>query len=376
MHLLELVAALGAVQGLLLFVLIGFRYRSRCNMPLALLLFAFAMRLGTIPAWTPEGLLAARWMLPVAGAAPLLFGPLVWWYVRELIREELDPPRLMPLHAVPWALETVALSVVILALDQAAYRALVDDLFTRPAPWWMPARHAVKALLGTVYAALSIRIAFGRESRAVHVTATRRIWARLVVGLPLLCLVSFLVIAVRPAAPAITSAGADLRFYAPAVAMMLTVYAFSLMVLFAPDVLTGTRKNRMDPLSVMDESEISWIERRLREELENGVYRDTELTITRLAQRIGVQPYRLSLVINRAFGRNFSQLMHDYRLEFFLERARAGDLERYTTLRVATEAGFPSKTTFHRVFRERFGTSPGEYVEQLGADVAGSARPG
>ena len=58
MHLLELVAALGAVQGLLLFVLIGFRYRSRYNIPLAFLLFAFAVRLGTIPAWTPEGLLA------------------------------------------------------------------------------------------------------------------------------------------------------------------------------------------------------------------------------------------------------------------------------------------------------------------------------
>ncbi len=49
---------MGAVQGLLLFVLIGFRYRSRYNIPLAFLLFAFAVRLGTIPAWTPEGLLA------------------------------------------------------------------------------------------------------------------------------------------------------------------------------------------------------------------------------------------------------------------------------------------------------------------------------
>jgi hypothetical protein len=100
-----IVAALGAVQGGLLLVLIGLRYRSRYNLPLVLLLFAFAVRLGTIPAWNPEGLLSAPWLLPVAGAAPLLFGPLIWWYVR-------------------------ALFMLIIVLDEVGFQVLVVDLFS------------------------------------------------------------------------------------------------------------------------------------------------------------------------------------------------------------------------------------------------------
>ncbi|TVR63588.1 MAG: AraC family transcriptional regulator [Spirochaetaceae bacterium] len=375
MHLLVVVAALGAVQGLLLLVLIGVRFRSRANFPLALLLFVFPLRLGTIPAWTPEGLLAAPWLLPVAGAAPLLFGPLVWWYVRELIREDLAPPPYLALHAAPWMIETIVLSALIVSLDATGYRALVADLFAQPAPWWMPARHAIKAVLSTAYAVVAIKIAFGSESRAAHVTATRRLWARLVVALPLVCLASFLLIAVQPTAPAMTPDGANARFYAPAVAMMLTTYAFSLMVLIAPGVLIlGGKKPRNEPPAGIEESEIASIVDRFRAQLQSDVYRDTELTITRLAKKIGVHPYRLSLVINHVYGKNFSQLIHDHRLEYFLERTRAGDLEKYTILRLAFEAGFPSKSTFHRVFRERFGASPGEYLrdEKRSATGVGS----
>ncbi len=375
MHPLILVAALGAVQGLIFLVLIGIRFRSRENIPLALLLFVFPLRLGTIPAWTPAGLLAAPWLLPVAGAVPLLFGPLVWWYVRELIREDLSPPPRLALHAAPWMIETVVLAALVISLDANGYRALVADLFSQPAPWWMPARHAIKAVLGTAYALVSIKIAFGKESHAVHVTATRRVWARLVVVLPLACMASFLLVAVRPTAAAITPDGANMRFYAPAVAMMLTTYAFSLMVLFAPDVLIlGGKKSRNELPAGLEQSEIDSIINRVRAQLESGVYRDAELTITRLAKKIGVHPYRLSLVINHAYGKNFSQLIHDHRLEFFLERTRSGDLERYTILRLAFEAGFPSKSTFHRVFRERFGASPGEYLQKEILDAGESDR--
>ena len=375
MHPLVLVATIGAVQGLVFLVLIGIRFRSRENIPLALLLFVFPLRLGTIPAWTPEGLIAAPWLLPVAGAIPLLFGPLVWWYVRELIREELAPPRYPLLHATPWLIETLVLAALILSLDTAGYHALVADLFAEPAPWWMPARHAVKAILGTAYAVASIRIAFGAESTAAHVSRPRRVWARLVVALPLACMVSFLLVAVQPTAPAISPEGAQLRFYAPAVTMMLTTYAFSLVALFAPDVLVfGTKKARKERPAAIDESEIESIAARVHKQLDEGVFRDADLTITRLAKKIRVPPYRLSIVINHVFGKNFSQLIHDRRLEFFLERTQAGDLEKYTILSLAFEAGFASKSTFHRVFRERFGTAPGEYLSNGAVKTSESSR--
>jgi len=360
---LELIAALGAAQGVLLLVLIAARFRGSHNVPLALLLLTFSIRVGTIPMWSPEGLAAARWLLPVAGAAPLLFGPLVWWCVRELVREELRPPRRTWLHALPWAVETAALAVYIGSLSPIGYEQLVHDLFVPPAPWWMPVRHVVKGLHGTAYAIASAAIAFGSQSRAPHVTAPRRLWARLVVALPLVCMLSFAVVAAEPTAHCAETHGAISPFSLPAAAMMLTIYAFAGLVLTAPDVLVlHAPRNGVGTATRIADPEIEAIADRVRRSLDQGTYLDSDLTITRLAKALKLHPNRLSLAINRAFGCNFAHLIHQYRLDYFLERVEAGDLKRFTILRLAFEAGFSSKTTFHRVFHERFGMPPSAYL--------------
>jgi len=41
----------------------------------------------------------------------------------------------------------------------------------------------------------------------------------------------------------------------------------------------------------------------------------------------------------------------------------AGDTENLTILAVALDAGFASKTTFNRVFKEQTGFTPKEYVK-------------
>lgn len=305
----------------------------------------------------------APWLLPVAGAIPLLFGPLVWWYVRELVLEELRPPKLPVLHAAPWIIETCALAVLIIYLDRAEWHIMVNDIFSRPAPWWMTGRNALKIVLGTAYAVPSIRLAFGPESRADHVTRPRRLWARVVVALLFASLLSFVLVALRPYAAAVTPDGVFPRYYIPAAVMMATMYGLSWLVLVAPDALTfGLKRHRTQSLSEIEESEFQLIVERVEKRMESGIYRDPELTVTRLAKLVGVHPNRLSLVINHVFGRNFSHLVNDHRLEYFLERAQLGDLERFSITRLAIEAGFPSKSTFYRIFREHFGTSPHAYL--------------
>jgi hypothetical protein len=93
-HLLELFTALGAAQGFLLLLLIILRYRHPKSTPLALLLLVFSLRLGTIPSWTPHTLIAHPWLFPATTPLPFLFGPLLWWSVRELAsgRAPGEPP--------------------------------------------------------------------------------------------------------------------------------------------------------------------------------------------------------------------------------------------------------------------------------------------
>ncbi|TVQ28347.1 MAG: helix-turn-helix domain-containing protein [Spirochaetaceae bacterium] len=362
---LELLAMLGAMQGLLLLVLIAVRFRSRRNLPLALLLLTFSIRLGTIPYWTPDGLLGAPWILTIVGALPLLFGPLVWWYVRELIREDLRAPRLMLLHVSPWLLETIVFVAVVLLIGQEGYQHLVDDVFTAPAPGWLHARNALKGIVNGAYAIAAAHIVFGRESRSAHVTASRRIWARAVVILPLLCLLSFLGIALDPSAEATASQAAICPFTVSAAIMAATVYAFAFLAILRPDVLDGTHTaQQASSRYEMDGEQIADIIREVEQSIAGGVFRDPELSLLRLAKQLEVHPNRLSHAINRGFDCTFTQLVNRARLEDFLRRVDAGELERFTMLSLALESGFRSKSTFNRVFKENYGISPSEYLDQ------------
>ncbi|TVR91450.1 MAG: AraC family transcriptional regulator [Spirochaetaceae bacterium] len=361
---LALVAMLGAAQGLLLLILIGVRFRSRNNLPFALLLLGFSLRLSTIPAWNPDTLLSHSWILTVIGPMPLLFAPLVWWYVRELVHEN-ETPRRVGLHCLPWIIETALLSVFVYSMSAVEYRALVVDLFSSPSPWWMPVRHALKLLQGLVYALPTLSLAFGAASRNPHVTPRRLLWARFVVLAPLLSLLAFSVVAVRPAAAAVPLAGSISPFYVPAAVMAVTIYSFAMLVIAAPDVLSVAGNGQSSGTAqAATQEEIEDIAYRVRRALDAGAYRNPELTISSLAKQLKVHPKRLSYAINQGFGQNFSQLVHSRRLNYFLQQAAHGIPEQQTILRIAIDAGFPSKSTFNRVFKQRFGKTPSEFLPE------------
>lgn len=103
--------------------------------------------------------------------------------------------------------------------------------------------------------------------------------------------------------------------------------------------------------------------------LEEGAYRDVDLSLARLAGSLGVHPNRLSAVINDAFGESFPSLVCRYRVEYFTRRVDEGALREQSILDLALEAGFPSKSTFNRVFKDHLGMSPSAYAsDRRGTD--------
>ncbi len=383
---LSLVAMLGAVQGLLLLILIGAKFRCRLNMPFALLLLLFSIRLSTIPFWTARGVADMPWVLTLIGPLPLLFGPLGWWYVRNLVNYRDDVPRLAPTHALPWLIETGALALYLTSLSAPEYQVLVAQLFSDSPPWWMIARHVVKIAHGGVYAVAAARTAFGPESGVQVGERPRLLWARIVVLAPLVSMVSFAAAALRPevaAAGAADPAGLPPLFL-PALVMMATVYGFALVVLFIPNVLAVGAVGAAGPSGAagrshengcsLDEDEIEETAAMVRRALDSGVYLDPDLTVAALAQSLEVHPRRLSLVINHVFRRNFPQLVSERRLDYFMQRVVEGELRQRTILDLAVESGFASKSTFNRAFKERYGSALSVYLAARTAAAAGEGR--
>jgi AraC-like DNA-binding protein len=98
-------------------------------------------------------------------------------------------------------------------------------------------------------------------------------------------------------------------------------------------------------------------------------YRDEQLTIAGLAQRLAVQEYRLRRLVNRQLGhRNFAQFLNSYRLGE-VRAALADPAQRdVPILTIALDAGFGSLGPFNRAFREADGITPSEYRSKALAD--------
>ncbi|MFN5778968.1 MAG: helix-turn-helix domain-containing protein, partial [Novosphingobium sp.] len=94
-----------------------------------------------------------------------------------------------------------------------------------------------------------------------------------------------------------------------------------------------------------------------------GWARDPELTLARLARRLGTNTGYLSRAINQGAGSNFASFVAGLRAEAVAERLRAGDPADLLT--IALEEGFGSKASFNRAFTAALGEAPSAYRRRV-----------
>ena len=98
---------------------------------------------------------------------------------------------------------------------------------------------------------------------------------------------------------------------------------------------------------------------------ENLYYQDPDLSLRSLAETLHLQPNELSRIINTAFRKNFNDFINEYRIREVTRKMQDPAYDRLTLLGIAMDAGFNSKSTFNRTFRQLIGESPAEYKSRL-----------
>ncbi len=91
-------------------------------------------------------------------------------------------------------------------------------------------------------------------------------------------------------------------------------------------------------------------------------YLESKLTLKQLADKISVQPHRLSNIINEHLHKNFFDFINEYRVEEVKKQLSVN--KNYTLLGIAYECGFNSKSSFNRIFRNFTGVTPSEYQKR------------
>ena len=116
--------------------------------------------------------------------------------------------------------------------------------------------------------------------------------------------------------------------------------------------------------SSLSSEELLSIHQKLTQIMEaEKLYKNPDLTLTELSQKLNVHPNILSQVINSAEGKNFYDYINFQRVEEFKKTIRLPENQKFTFLSVALECGFNSKTAFNRNFKKVTGFSPSEYLK-------------
>ena len=98
---------------------------------------------------------------------------------------------------------------------------------------------------------------------------------------------------------------------------------------------------------------------RLRAELDREqLFRDPDLTLGRLARRLGVPARNVSQAVNRSTGLNVSQFVNNRRIREVLETLAASEI---SVTNAMLDAGFLTKSNFNREFRRVTGQSPSDW---------------
>lgn len=357
---LHFVAIIGAAQGALLLALVALRFRRAQNLPLALLLLAYSLRMGTIPTWNPETMVALRWLLPVTTPLPFLFGPLLWWFAHELSDDSgVRTSPWIALHFLPFVLDVLFTAALAIGMSDREYGTMVAAIFAGRPPLHLLLRNGAKVVVNVTYVALAVRLAFRRRPIAES-TPHQRIWLRWLVCTPIVSLLLFAFVALVPNASLRLAEGQATPFLLLSVAMAALIYVFSFLFLLAPEVPSGVGRRNTVNSRPEHQREYRKIADRVQTLLDQGAFRDPDLSRESMAEELGIRPEELSHAINREFGVSLPTLVGQKRVEFFLAGADRGELDRKTILELAFEAGFSSKSTFNRVFKAVTGRSPSQ----------------
>jgi AraC-like DNA-binding protein len=311
---------------------------------------------------------------------PFLFGPLLWLYVREIGLSggiaNGNPIgsrgfRISALaHLLPYFVGVCVLTIPVVVLREGEYQTFIRSIFAAQAPLWFNLQNVAKVVVNLIYVGITIRTAFGQFTRGL--SRGRRLWLRALAIAPIPSLLFYAYIAIRPEVSAELAGGNNLPFALLAVAMALLVYTLSMLVLLCPDVPKRGGDQSPNGHLTMSDEECRAVAGGAWKELESGAYRDPEISLARLAATLEVHPNRLSLALNRTYGRSFPSLVNQQRVNYFLSRAEVGALETRSILDLALDSGFSAKSTFNRVFKEQVGVSPSRYY--AGKRAAGSIR--
>lgn len=101
---------------------------------------------------------------------------------------------------------------------------------------------------------------------------------------------------------------------------------------------------------------------------ENALFLRNDLRLSSLAEETALPPNHVSQVINQVRGKNFFDYVNGFRVEEAKRLMADPNHRHWKLLSIGHAAGFSSKSTFNKVFKETTGSTPSAYFHVVAQD--------
>ncbi|MBX7248413.1 MAG: helix-turn-helix domain-containing protein [Caulobacteraceae bacterium] len=289
--------------------------------------------------------------LALGMALEVALGPLLYLFVRALVREDGAPARRDARHFAPLGLALLYLAGLHLGFPGSGISLSHPDMRL-----WVAGFVFAKMTFFLAYAVATVRLTFAGEAERRETGLPVRILVLVGMAGYLVAAASFTAFFLRLPLPDSDQVSA--------VVLALSIYGLGYFCLVKRGVFDARPRYEASP---MDAGEAADIAARARRSLDLGeAYRDPDYGLGQLAAAIGVSEARLSQALNTAPGvGGFHQLLAQRRVAAFREAAMSDNAAQRTVLDLAFEAGFNSKATFYRAFQAVEGVTPNQFRARL-----------
>ena len=131
------------------------------------------------------------------------------------------------------------------------------------------------------------------------------------------------------------------------------------------ETVVGISEDKYSNSSLSDEKGLHMFEQLERSMREEKIYGDKDLTIEKLADKLGTNRTYLSQIINENTGASFNHYVNSYRINEAVRILSDADNSEIQLKALAYDLGFNYRETFYKSFQKAIGMSPSKYREEI-----------
>ncbi|MBX2878242.1 MAG: helix-turn-helix domain-containing protein [Saprospiraceae bacterium] len=358
-------------QGLFLscVILLLKRGNRLANGLLACLVLLYSLWMAEFASYFTRYLYEVPHLMFVTVGLPLLFGPLLLFYVQTLEGQRKAISRKDLWHVVPFVIHT--LYYIPFFLQSGATKRLgleqLQNVDTPPAfSESFFVNEGIKFLHLLIYLGLVYRSyrPFGKEGQGPVLAPLKNRWLKqLLLALGLFLLFDFSHFL------SIYLFHYDYLFgMAKAVLLSGTfaIYYLGYSTIRQPEITTGTLEEEKPKKSYQKSSlkptqAQQYIDQLLDKMEKECSYLQEDLKLNSLAAELGISTHHLSQVLNEHLGKSFSDFINAYRIKHAQTLLADPAHNQHTILSIAFDSGFSNKASFNAAFKKHSGQTPSAF---------------